>query len=426
MRRTVLIAGCLAALALSWWALADAVPNLSERFYLLFTPAALGLMAAAGPRGRAAALTNLRGLAFGFAGLFLGSIFLGLFLGFMMGVPPALPGAEPALYAWSLTALFFLIMLGYGSLEWALRAAAVPRAASRPAAMVAALLAALPLVMAFFYVHRFKAPNLDSPEEATGRTVEHVSFVTDDGLTLRGWFFPAGPGCDRTLLICHGLGANRSAFLPYVKVGEEIGANVLMFDFRAHGDSDGRTSTLSLKEKLDVLAAVRYLRTERPAQARQVFGLGVSMGSASLARAAAEVEPPLDAVILDSGFAAVTDLTDSVLDYLPPALRPFLTGPGVPLANLHAGCDLNEARPEESVGQLRAPVLILHAEEDPLIPADHARRLYARAREPRALWVAPTRGHGSVLPRAYPEYVARVRELVDGAGREKQVARAGQ
>ena len=71
-----------------------------------------------------------------------------------------------------------------------------------------------------------------------------------------------------------------------------LAANVLLFDFRGHGDSDGHTVSLGRHERLDVLAAVHYLRPQRAEQARMAMGLGISMGASALTHAAAEIEPP--------------------------------------------------------------------------------------------------------------------------------------
>jgi fermentation-respiration switch protein FrsA (DUF1100 family) len=190
-----------------------------------------------------------------------------------------------------------------------------------------------------------------------------------------------------------------------LKVGNALNSNVLMFDFRGHGESDGHTISLGSKEKLDVLAALSYLRRNRPEQSQEVIGLGISMGAASLVGAAAEVEPPFDAIILDSGFAAAVDLTDKLLTLIPDVVRPYLTGMGIPLASLETGCWLPEIRPEDEVARLRAPVLIIHAEGDPLIPADHAVRLYEHAVQPKALWLAQTLGHGTTLLEAEADYL---------------------
>jgi alpha/beta superfamily hydrolase len=52
---------------------------------------------------------------------------------------------------------------------------------------------------------------------------------------------------------------------------DALAANVLLFDFRSHGDSDGHTISLGRHERLDVLAAVHYLRAQRAEQARTVM-----------------------------------------------------------------------------------------------------------------------------------------------------------
>ena len=66
----------------------------------------------------------------------------------------------------------------------------------------------------------------------------------------------------------------------------------------------------------------------------------------------------------------------------------------MPLASLHAGCWLPDVRPEERIGQVRAPVLVVHSRRDPLIPAEHGVRLHGRAGGTRARlgWLDALRG----------------------------------
>ena len=192
--------------------------------------------------------------------------------------------------------------------------------------------------------------------------------------------------------------------------GAACAANVLLFDFRGHGESDGHTVRFGAGERRDVLAAVAYLRERRPGQARQVVGLGVSMGAATLTLAAAEAQPPLDAVILNSGFAAAGDVAEHLCGWLPPAVRPLVAAVAAPLASLDAGCWIPGIRPEEHVRWLRAPVLVVHARGDRLVPVAHAARLFNRAAEPRALWLPNTGDLCSAIehPAGYLEEVARL------------------
>jgi fermentation-respiration switch protein FrsA (DUF1100 family) len=76
------------------------------------------------------------------------------------------------------------------------------------------------------------------------------------------------------------------------------------------------------------------------------------------------------------------------------------------------GCWLPDIRPVDQIHKLRSPLLIIHAEGDELIPADHARRLYERAMEPKALWISNTGGHTSSLG-ARSQYLQAIREFVE-------------
>lgn len=259
--------------------------------------------------------------------------------------------------------------------------------------LVLFVLVAAPYAMAFAQVHRFKMPNFSEPRTFWNREYEDVEFRSADGTILRGWWIPAKSPSSRTLVFCHGVAANRSIFLPFAETGDWLDANVLMFDLRGCGDSGGRTVTLGYREKEDVLAAIAWIRRERPEQARQVIGMGVSLGAASMAEAAALVDPPLDAVILDSCFTSTHDMSASILSVLPAQTHPWLMTLGAPMADWHAGCAIMSVRPEESIGKVRAPILFLHSRGDPLIPSEHATRLFERAAEPKKLCVFELPGH---------------------------------
>ena len=62
----------------------------------------------------------------------------------------------------------------------------------------------------------------------------------------------------------------------------------------------------------------------------------------------------------------------------------------------------------ERIGLLRAPVLIMHGEEDELVPVAHARALFDAAREPRRLKVVPGAGHNDLVQRMGPSYGTEV------------------
>ena len=294
-------------------------------------------------------------------------------------------------------------------------------------ALVAFLLFAAPYTIAFSQVHRFKMPNLVDPKLIRDRDYQEIEFASTDGTRLRGWWIPArhptpdsppvgrGETCPRTLIICHGLAGNRSIFLPFVEVGDWLDANVLMLDMRGCGDSAGRTITFGYREKEDILAALKWARRERSEEAREVIGLGISMGAAALAQAAPLADPPFDAIILDTPFASTREMTASAVGGFPRVCHPWLLTLGLPLADWHAGCPITQVSPESDIDGLRTPVLFFHCRGDWLIPSEHSVRMYERPAGPKQLCIFELPGHADAFFFERDRYRREVLELWSNA-----------
>lgn len=131
-------------------------------------------------------------------------------------------------------------------------------------------------------------------------SAEDVEFDAADGVPLKGWYLPGrsrAPG----LLLCHGLGANRAALMHLVLPLRKAGYHILLFDFRAHGESAGRRSTLGIDEAQDVLGAADFLARQSGVDSRRLGGWGKGTGAYALALAARE-RPQIRALALDSLF----------------------------------------------------------------------------------------------------------------------------
>src|SRR5919199_5251127 len=138
---------------------------------------------------------------------------------------------------------------------------------------------------------------------------EEVSFHTEDGLLLRGWWLPSLEP-KRTVIALHG---HRGARHHCVGVGAALwrrGANVLLFDHRGRGSSEGELMSLGHFETLDALAATDYALSRAPEVPLGV--IGYSMG-ASVALMAAARDARVGAVVADSPFASEQALIRSLL-----------------------------------------------------------------------------------------------------------------
>ena len=112
---------------------------------------------------------------------------------------------------------------------------------------------------------------------ALGLAFEEVRFQTADGLRLAGWLVPHA-GARGNVIFCHGHGRNRGHVAALLPTLHGMGLNVLSFDFRGHGESEGHTSTFGCREVDDLLAAESYLRGRCPGQ--PLFLVGTSLGAA--------------------------------------------------------------------------------------------------------------------------------------------------
>ncbi len=255
-----------------------------------------------------------------------------------------------------------------------------------------------------------RRPVASSPAER-GLSFEPVTFISTDGLHLAGWYIPSHNGA--TIILCHGLGANRLDMLPQAVLLAEHGYGSLLFDFRAHGESEGEMVTYGYAETDDVLAAVDYLLARPDVDPQRIGILGGSLGAATAIRAAAR-STHLKAVVAESAFTSLEDEVASsfkVFSGLPAFPFAPLT---VAFAQRQTGLRISEVRPIDDIPSI-APwhVFIIHGTDDDMIPAEQGLRLYEAAGEPKELWMVDMMGHGSALGIFPDEYEGRVISFFD-------------
>jgi fermentation-respiration switch protein FrsA (DUF1100 family) len=240
-----------------------------------------------------------------------------------------------------------------------------------------------------------------------------VHFRSADDLTLAGWWIPApdrftadhdsfGPDSDeqasfrpgsQTVLICHGFWGGKAGPLPIARFYLAAGYNVLLFDFRATGQSQGHLCTFGDLERRDVLGAVAYLRTQRPRQSQRILGLGLGTGGAALLAAAADPSSQGQAIAAVAVIGCYDDLNDlshqlAESAFLPP-LGALVWKVGLPLASLQTGADLQNFRPADAANHLwPRPLMVVHGMDDNVIPFELGQRLYNAAAMPKqSLWI---------------------------------------
>lgn len=252
---------------------------------------------------------------------------------------------------------------------------------------------------------------------------DDVSFKDIKGeLALKGWYFEV-KGSRKTIILAHGYAKNRLQFgeetIHIIKSFLDEGYNVLTFDFRNCGESEGNITTVGLKEKDDLLGAVEYAKNKG---SEKIVLMGFSMGASTSILVAAE-NKDVDAVIADSPFS---DLTH----YLEENINVWSKLPSIPFnqttllaIKMLTGIDTKKVSPQKVITLVSpTPVLLIHSKDDNKIPYTNSQSLlegYYKANVKGSntgsahLWETIGVGHvGSY--RSYPEeYIKRVIDFLN-------------
>ena len=202
---------------------------------------------------------------------------------------------------------------------------------------------------------------------------EEVTFGTEDGLTLRGWFVPpaAGPR-GMTVLAFNGNGGNRALRAPLADALSQMGFAVLLFDYRGYGGNPGSPGEEGLAA--DARAAVAYLERRDDVDPERLVYFGESLGAAVALRLALERTPA--ALILRSPFTSMTDVGRHHYFFLPVSWL------------------LKERYPSlDRIPGLSCPLLVIAGDRDRIIPVEQSRRLHDAAPPPKRLFIVPGGDH---------------------------------
>ncbi|WOT06908.1 alpha/beta hydrolase [Shewanella youngdeokensis] len=218
-----------------------------------------------------------------------------------------------------------------------------------------------------------------------GIAFEEVSFTSEDGFTLPGWYM-ASSSHDEAILLVHGRGANRTEGMRYAKPLIAAGYNVLAFDMRHPRQDPAIISTMGYFEQKDVVAALNYLENDK--HITRIGLMGFSMGATTGIIVMAK-DARVRVGVFSGGYANSMDvLADQARNsyglprypLLPIVEQLFAWRGNVNVAQTHA---------ENYIGQISPrPVYIMHGTADETVDFSHGQRLYSAAQQPKQFWQA--------------------------------------
>ena len=284
--------------------------------------------------------------------------------------------------------------------------------------MIIALISLIILIILFsflayrkaFYSNPQKRPTPDTPLQGAQYEAvsEHISRIgrimsqyscedirieSFDGTKLFGRYYHFRDNAPIQILV-HGYRSH--AFRDCSgghSLSRKIGYNVLVIDQRAQGNSEGNTITFGIKERKDCLCWIRYL-CSRFGSSTPIILSGLSMGAATVLMTT-DLDLPKNVVciIADSPYSAPISIIEKVArDQHYPA---FLCRPFAHLgACLFGGFTLGSCTAKAAVRKARIPILILHGEEDRLVPCSMSLEIAVCCASRVQVATFPNAGHG--------------------------------
>ncbi len=216
-----------------------------------------------------------------------------------------------------------------------------------------------------------------------------------DHLQIKGWLIPADHASHKLVIFAHGYKDNRSDLRPVLPLADTLsktGISVILFDFRAEGDSPGKVVSVGEYEVRDLLGAVDYAHAH---DYTKVGIIGYSMG-ASTAILAAGKDTAITAVIADSPFA-------NLRSYLSSHMPHWTNLPNFPFTaeilwemDVFNGLNVDRVAPNKTLKTWKPrPLLLIAGTADKTIPMSNSRLLYNEVKsEPNTyIWIVKGARH---------------------------------
>jgi hypothetical protein len=176
-----------------------------------------------------------------------------------------------------------------------------------------------------------------------------------------------------------------------------LGVNIMILDYRGYGRSEGSPSENGLY--LDAEAAFEFLVSDRGVDSEtELILFGRSLGAAVAVELAARHR--VRGVILESGFTSVKDMAQRIYPFLPMGLL---------INAVQARYDTIS-----KIGNVTAPVMVLHGDRDEIVPFELGEELFEAASEPKTFYRIRGAVHNDTYHVGGESYFEALREFVVG------------
>lgn len=256
------------------------------------------------------------------------------------------------------------------------------------------------------FVRPEKSKNLQTPQNYAS-SHEDIQLTTSDGLKLSGWYVPKeGDKTNSAIVILHGYGASKGDVLEWVPFLHDD-YNLLLFDFRYFGESEGKFTSFGFHERKDLESAVRFLKDK---EIEKIGILSFSMGASIALYSADTIE--VDAIVAESPYASVDLMAQDAYKNFSYLKYPVILFTNI-VGKIIIGATTYEISSEKAIAKDDTPVFLIYSSGDELIPPLHFERLkQVIVNNPRSdYWSVDSAPHGAIYFTYKDEYQKRISEF---------------
>lgn len=244
-----------------------------------------------------------------------------------------------------------------------------------------------------------------------GLTKEEIVLTSKDGLKLKGVFIEGDRYLNRTMIFVHGITAGIPTSIKYAKLFLDKGWNVLMYDNRRHGESEGKYSTYGYYEKEDLDLFVEWVIRSKGNS--EIIGLhGESMGAATVLQYA-EINDHVRFIIADCAYSNMNELMRVRIK----EDTKFPIFPLLQLADLKtrrlAKFKFDDVSPIDAVKDSDIPVLFIHGKDDKFVPTYMSEKMYEAKKGFKQIYTVEGARHAESIGVNRKKYEKVVFEFVD-------------
>ena len=212
--------------------------------------------------------------------------------------------------------------------------------------------------------------------------------IAGEPTPIHGWWI-SGDADKGSVLLLHGIRANRTAMIGRARLLAKHGYSVLLIDLQAHGESPGEAITLGLRESAGVQSAREWIRSTRPG--RPIAAIGVSLGGASILLGHAP--SGFDAIVLEAVYPDAQQAVRNRMAMRFGALAPLLSRLLEVQVKPRLGISMHKLRPIDHIAALDAPVMIIAGGRDRHTTPAESAALFDRAQDPKEYWLLARAAH---------------------------------